>query len=122
MGDFLDPTSNRRNGVGRSEFFGIAKRFGFQNIYMITGKLTAASLHLKIGRRAPKGNGLVFQSSILRWSVPPFIRRLTLHEVTDYLLPSPTRRHDAALRAMVGLDVLGDLGNAPNKNTKGPHQ
>ena len=30
-------------------------------------------------------------------------------QVTDYLLPSPTRRHDAALRAMVGLDILGHV-------------
>eukprot|EP00434_Breviolum_minutum_P005395 symbB.v1.2.004757.t2/scaffold242.1/size254583/4 len=39
-------------------------------------------------------------------------REITEHpeilDVTDYLLPSPTRRHDAALRAMVGLDVLGE--------------
>eukprot|EP00435_Cladocopium_sp_Y103_P071721 s42_g38.t1 len=104
--------------LGNKNQFGISWKGRFEGVEFDTGVVDE-----KLISSAPKHYEMIlcldpvlYCRSLRKINLPVMmcatLREITEHpeilDVTDYLLPSPTRRHDAALRAMVGLDILGE--------------
>eukprot|EP00930_Biecheleria_cincta_P003688 TRINITY_DN104616_c0_g1_i1.p1 TRINITY_DN104616_c0_g1~~TRINITY_DN104616_c0_g1_i1.p1 ORF type:complete len:253 (+),score=44.32 TRINITY_DN104616_c0_g1_i1:44-760(+) len=104
--------------LGNKNQFGIDWKGRFEGVEFDTGVVDA-----KIISSAPKHYDMIlcldpvlYCRSLFRLSLPVMMcattREITEHpeilDVTDYLLPSPTRRHDAALRQLIAGQVLPD--------------
>merc|ERR1719293_501934 len=102
--------------LGNKNQFGIDWKGRFEGIDFDTGIVDE-----KVISAAPKPYQLIlcldpvlYARSLHRISVPVMMcataREITQHpeilSVTDYLLPSPTSRHDAALRQLIGAEFL----------------
>lgn len=113
--------------LGNKNQFGISWKGRFAGVEFDTGVVDE-----KLISTAPKHYEMIlcldpvlYCRSLRKINLPVMmcatLREITEHpeilDVTDYLLPSPTRRHDAALRAMVGLDILGE---APQQSDAAP--
>ncbi|CAK0833375.1 unnamed protein product [Prorocentrum cordatum] len=106
--------------LGNKNQFGIDWKGRFEGIDFDTGIVDE-----KVISSAPKHYQLIlcldpalYARSLHRISVPVMMcataREITQHpeilRVTDYLLPSPSSRHDAALRQFIGVEELARAG------------
>merc|ERR1719401_1733100 len=106
--------------LGNKNQFGIDWKGRFEGMEFDTGIVDE-----KVISSAPKHYQLIlcldpvlYARSLHRISVPVMMcataREITQHpeilRVTDYLLPSPTSRHDAALRQFIGTQELAQDG------------